>query len=82
MSTTQEYVKLSNGKELVANELALLRDLAVHRRQASWLALCRGPVRADSGRRLVSGLDRQSTVARSPDGRLRARPTPASRQRD
>ena len=37
---------LSDGKELVANELALLRDLAVDRRQASWLALCRAqPVR-------------------------------------
>jgi hypothetical protein len=39
MSTTKEYVKRA-GKELVANELALLRDLAVDRRQASWLALC------------------------------------------
>jgi hypothetical protein len=67
MSTTQEYVELSNGKELVANELALLRDLAVHRRQASWLALCRGPVRADGSRRLVTGPDKQRTV---PDGSL------------
>jgi hypothetical protein len=48
---------LSNGKELVANKLALLRDLAVHRRQASWLALCSVPVEADAGKRLVSGLD-------------------------
>jgi hypothetical protein len=44
--TTEEYVKraevrtgLSNGKELVANEVALLRDLGVDRRQSSWLTL-------------------------------------------
>jgi hypothetical protein len=37
---------LSDGNKLVANELALLRDLAVDRRQASWSALCRAqPVR-------------------------------------
>ena len=31
-------MKLSSGKELVATELALLRDLGVDRRQSSWLA--------------------------------------------
>ena len=35
---------LSDGKELVANELALLRNLGVDRRQSSWLALGK-PVR-------------------------------------
>ena len=35
---------LSDKKELVANELALLRNLGVDRRQLSWLALGK-PVR-------------------------------------
>ena len=32
-------MKSSDGKQLVAAELALLRDLGVDRRQSSWLAL-------------------------------------------
>jgi hypothetical protein len=39
-------MKLSDGKELVAAELTLLRDLGVDRRQLSWLALRKAqPVR-------------------------------------
>lgn len=37
-------LNLSDKKDLVANELALLRNLGVDRRQSSWLALGK-PVR-------------------------------------